>query len=880
MLNSLLRLLVWGLLKLRYRVEIRGLAAIVKRGTHGVLFLPTHPALIDPVMVVATLHKWFTPRVLADFDAVNMPGMRNLAQRFGVRTFKEIAKYGQQGRDELQSMLGQSVADLQQGENLLLYPAGRILRNRLEEVGGNSSVETILHQAPQVRVVLLRTRGLWGSSFGFARTGRDPQVGSVLLKGLLTILANGIFFTPRRRVTLEFVEPSDFPRNADRATINRYLEAFYNENAPSNTYVPYTIWERGDTRSVPEPEGTIIAGNIAAVPERTRQTVTAYLTTMSGISTLHDKDRLSGDLALDSLARAELMVWLESEFGFPQGGADSLRTVGDVLLAACGEAVAISTDKLKPVPPTWFTAGATTKRLQIPAAETTITGAFLRQARQAPNKPLIADQAAGVKTNRDIVTAILALVPQLRKLPGECLGIMLPASVMTDIIYLATLFSGKTPVMINWTVGWRSLQHSLDLAGVQQVLTAQQLTTRLATQGTDLSGISDRFVYLETLGGQISRGAKLRAWLMAQLSWRQLWKAAVPDIAAILFTSGSENLPKAVPLSHANLLANLRDVLEVVNITEGDTMLGMLPPFHSFGLTGNMLFALCSGLRTVYHANPTEGPLLAQLIEAYQASMVIGTPTFVNGIMRAATPQQLSSLRLAVTGAEECPQRVYDLLRERCLQVVALEGYGITECSPIVALNDEHAPRPFTIGRLLPSLRAAIVHPQTGDTVEKGATGLLLLRGPSIFSGYLGVDVPNPFVEHDGEQWYRTGDLVSMDADGVLTFRGRLKRFVKIGGEMISLPAIESVLQAAFAADSDGPALAVVATVNAERPELVLFTLLPIDRETVNRQIRDAGLSGLHNIRQVICLHEIPLLGTGKTDYRALQTTLESTCLA
>jgi long-chain-fatty-acid--[acyl-carrier-protein] ligase len=448
---------------------------------------------------------------------------------------------------------------------------------------------------------------------------------------------------------------------------------------------------------------------------------------------------------------------------------------------------------------------------------------------------------------------------------------MLPASVTAVVVYLTVLFAGKTPVMVNWTVGWRNLLHSLDVADTRHVLTAQALVTRVEAQGTDLSGAKERFLYLEAIASRISKPAKLRGWLRARLAPGALRRAIVTPTAAVLFTSGSESLPKAVPLTHANLLTNLRDVLSAARLYETDRLLGMLPPFHSFGLTGNMLFAVCSGIPTVFHPNPTEGATLARIIAKYEVTICLGTPTFLFGILRAATPDQLVSLRLAVTGAEECPPRVYDALRERCPHATLLEGYGITECSPIVALNDESAPKPGTIGKPLRSLDHVIVSVETGETVPPGTSGMLLLRGPSIFGGYLG-DAPSPFSEHAGTSWYRTGDLVSEDPEGVITFRGRLKRFVKIGGEMISLPAVESVLLEAFGTlGEDGPPLAVIATSETDRPELVLFTRGSVSRDDANQQIKTAGLSPLHNIRRTVAVDSIPVLGTGKTDYRTLQ---------
>jgi acyl-[acyl-carrier-protein]-phospholipid O-acyltransferase/long-chain-fatty-acid--[acyl-carrier-protein] ligase len=288
-----------------------------------------------------------------------------------------------------------------------------------------------------------------------------------------------------------------------------------------------------------------------------------------------------------------------------------------------------------------------------------------------------------------------------------------------------------------------------------------------------------------------------------------------------------------------------------------------------------MLAPLLGGIQAVYHANPTEAWLLGRLIRAYGVSLLAGTPTFLNGILRAARGDELASLRLVVTAAEKCPDRVYQAVAQRCPQAVILEGYGITECSPIISVSQEENPRPGAIGKVLPALEYAVVDVDRWQPVERGAVGMLLVRGPSVFSGYLGDEVASPFVEFAGKQWYRTGDLVSEDSEAVLTFRGRLQRFVKLGGEMISLPAIEAVLERYYVAENDeGPVIAAEATPSEDHPEVVLFTTRDVDRQTVNRQIREAGLSPLHNVSRVVRVEHIPVLGTGKTDYRALRASL------
>jgi long-chain-fatty-acid--[acyl-carrier-protein] ligase len=686
-------------------------------------------------------------------------------------------------------------------------------------------------------------------------------------------LANGAIFTPRRQVTIELYEPTDLPRNADRNELNNYLETFYNEDAPPRTYVPYTIWERSGPMQLPEPQAPLVARSPEDVPDATRRLVADYLRELTGFEKLRDEDKLAYDLGMDSLTRADLVVWLAKEFGVVDADVDGLQTVGDVMLAACREVVIARPHDLKPVPAKWFRGWPHERIAVIPCK--TITEAFLAQAARHPKLPVIADQLSGVKTYRDIIVGIFALRPIIERIKGERIGIMLPASVAADVVYLSCLFAGKTPVMVNWTTGSRDLVFALDSLGVKHVLSAGGLVARIEAQGTDLSAVKDRLVLMENVGREITLGRKLRALAASRLSWARLRSAHVSPVAAILLTSGSETQPKAVPLTHANILGNLNDVLKIVRLNHDDCLVAFLPPFHSFGLSVTMILPLAGALRAVYHTNPTESALLARIIEAYKANMLVGTPTFLGGIVRAARPGQLDSLRLAVTGAEKCTPRTYEAIAECCPKATILEGYGITECSPIVAANGDDNPQPYTIGRMLPSLEYAIVNVDTWQSVGPGEAGLLLVRGPSVFGGYVDPRVASPFVEFKGRQWYRTGDLVSQDEQGMLTFRGRLKRFVKIGGEMISLPAIEAALEPLFVSESDeGPVLAVEATPDENHPELILFTTKPADRQTANRQLRDAGLSPLHNISRIVQLDAIPVLGTGKTDYRALRQTL------
>jgi long-chain-fatty-acid--[acyl-carrier-protein] ligase len=858
------------LLSLRYRVEVQGLEEVRARGTSRVIFLPNHVALIDPAILMVRLDRWFHPRALGDEYQISRPIVGPLSRLFGVRPLPNMERQGLSVLEATKKALADTIAGVQAGENLLFYPSGRLRQQHLEEIRAASGTEVLVKAVPEARVVLVRQTGLWGSSFSLAFNGRMPSAVAMARHGLKYLLLNGLFFMPRRRVVIEFVEPGDFPRDDDRMAINRYLEAFYNARAPLNSYVPYGFWERGGMRELPDPEVRRIQGDAADVPEATRRIVFDEIARLTGRADVRLEDRLAQDLGLDSLAAAELVLWIEKEFGFSGGTPESLVTVGDVVLAATGKGISAIESPLKPASAAW-TSTRSDRRLVIPDVAT-ITSAFLEQASHHPDQPILADQTSGEVTFRRLVLGVMLMAPAIRQMPGPYVGIMLPASVGAGLFYLAALFAGKTPVMINWTTGSRNLVHALDVLGVERVITAKALLTKLEAMGIDLSALSGRFVLAEDLRARLTTAAKLSALVRSHVSWRALRRVAPSTDAVVLFTSGSESLPKAVPLTHANILTNLRDVLAAVRLDERDVLIGMLPPFHSFGIVVTTILPLCSGLRTVYHPNPTEAAVLARVVAAYGVTLLVGTPTFLSGIVRAARPGQLASLRLAVTGAESCPETVYQALRRACAGATILEGYGITECSPIVSATRTEKPVPGSIGKPLDSVEWAVVSIETNAAVRTGEPGMLLVRGPSIFSGYLNYGGDSPFVQWNGKSWYRTGDLVKADQDGWLTFEGRLKRFVKLGGEMISLPAIEAVLLPHFASDQDeGPPLAVEAVGPADSPEIVVFAVRPTTRDDVNRMIRDAGLSALYYVRQVIGVEQIPVLGTGKTDYRGLK---------
>lgn len=852
-----------AMLSLRYRITVKGLDKI-EADERPILFLANHPALIDPVIIMSRLYHRFQPRPLADADQLDKPLFRSIGQLVGAIIIPDLGRGGRDKSGMVNLGIQQVVAALKGGDNILLYPSGRLMHRPAEDLRANSAVQRIISSVDNVRIVMIRSTGLWGSDF--SRANGVPSLIDNFAKHLLMVVANGILLMPRRLVMIDVAPADDFPRHADKMVMNLYLEQFFNGVEQPRVFVPRFFWQGGE-RHLEEPEKISKVMDISVVPEHTRRLVIARIRELAGVEDVSEADHLARDLAMDSLIIVEFGVYLNEEFGVSAEYLDGLQTVADCILAAGGFVGDAPSLAIKSPGKKWFVSGGD-QVLDFPKGAT-VADIFLAQSRKYPGQVIVADQISGEKTYRQLVMGILALLPGLKKIPGKRVAIMFPATVAAVLSYLGVMFSGREPVMVNWTTGVGQVSFCLKNCQVSHVLTSKKLLTRLESQGFEAAGVGVEWVFLEDIAGEISFLAKLKALVGSRFNWHSLGQVKVADTAAILFTSGSETHPKSVPLSHENFLANARDFNSVLELRSSDRLLGILPVFHSLGLAGTVILPLCTGLRTVYWPNPTEGRQLARMVAAYQASLLITTPTFLQNMIYRAEEGELVSLRLVFSGAEKCPDSLFARFIEHAPAGVLCEGYGVTECSPVITVNTPEDPAPGTIGRLFPSMEAAVVHHEKGGEVGEGTAGRLLVRGPNVFAGYLG-DVPSPFVNHDGRQWYDTGDMVICE-NGLFRFAGRLKRFVKLGGEMISLPAIEEILIRYLGDDKTSePELAVLVG-DEERPELMLLSIMGISRQQANDALKKAAMSPLHHIRMTKKIEEIPVLGSGKIDYRQLQ---------
>jgi len=450
--------------------------------------------------------------------------------------------------------------------------------------------------------------------------------------------------------------------------------------------------------------------------------------------------------------------------------------------------------------------------------------------------------------------------------PGAVVGIMMPTSVGGALAFWGLQFAHRIPAWLNFTMGSAAFASTLRTAGVRAVITSRvfvaqaKLEDRLAAISTSGAAV----IYLEDLKPSlpwILRAAWLRLNLSSSYAGHHtMWKAGGQDPrSVILFTSGSSGLPKAVVLSHQNLLANVAQLRARIDFSHNDCVFNALPLFHAFGFTGGMLTPLFSGVRSVLYPTPLHYGIIPEFIYSANATIFFATNSFLNGYARKANAYDFYSLRYVFAGAEKLQPATQKLWNER-FGIRIFEGYGTTEASPALAINTPLAFKAGTVGSFLPGIEYRL-EPMPGT-----AGGRLFFRGPNRMMGYYLPDQPG--VLADTGDWYDTGDIVAVDDQGFVTILGRAKRFAKIAGEMVSLSAIEE----AVSGSTPGIAAVVSRPHATKGEELVLFTSdAKLTMETVREAVRAKGLSDLSAPRHIKLCSPLPLLGSGKPDLVALQ---------
>ena len=479
------------------------------------------------------------------------------------------------------------------------------------------------------------------------------------------------------------------------------------------------------------------------------------------------------------------------------------------------------------------------------------------------SKPIVRDLNRAVNY-RALITGVHVMAGKLRPTFAtneNTVGVLLPNAVAHVVVLFALFRLGKTPAIMNFSTGLRNVLDSADTAGIKTVLTSRAFVEK-ANLGELVGQLAttNQVVFLEDLAKTISLLDKLNGLYRY---FRRQPGAATADSRLILFTSGTEGRPKGVVLSHQAILANIDQASSVIDYSPADRMLNALPMFHSFGLMAGTMLPILGGIELFLYPSPLHFRIVPEVAYDFNATLMLGTPTFLAGYGKVAHPYDFHRLRYLLAGGEKLRQPVRDLWLDK-FGIRILEGYGVTETGPVLCLNTPLSARTGTVGKFLPGIEWRL-DPVPG--IDSG--GNLVVRGPNLMEGYLLYE--QGFRPVDG--WYATGDVVSVDSAGYASIQARLKRFAKIAGEMINLQLVEEAASACF---STGLHAAVAAADGRKGERVVLFTTnSQTTRDVLREYFLQAGHSVLYVPSRIVSIAAMPLLGTGKPDYLGLQKQAE-----
>ena len=491
------------------------------------------------------------------------------------------------------------------------------------------------------------------------------------------------------------------------------------------------------------------------------------------------------------------------------------------------------------------------------------------------DKEILEDQDRHPLTYTGLIRAAFVLGRKIAAMtkPGERVGVLLPSSAGVVVTFFGLHAFGRVPVMLNFTSGEANLKAALKTAGVTKILSAKRFVTqaKLDDLMTALGDVAE-IVWLDDVRKTIGLADKLYG-LSAGMAPRRFRVKTDPDSpGVVLFTSGSFGAPKGVVLSQRNLVANARQVAAHIDLKPEWVMFNPLPTFHCFGLTGGVILPLLQGMKAFEYPSPLHAKQITDLLPQVKASILFATDTFLNQYARVAEPGDFATLQFAVAGAEKVRDETRQMFNTKFGGVELLEGYGATEAAPVVAVNHPDHNRPGTVGQIMPGMEYRL---DKVEGIEGG--GRLFLRGPNVMAGYISPNDPEGIEPLEGG-WHDTGDIVDIDDEGYITILGRVKRFAKIGGEMVSLMAVEGMASAVWPTAHH----AVVSVPDSKKGErLVLVTDFDgAETARLSEWARDNGAPELAVPKKIVKIAAIPVLGTGKTDYVAIQKLVEDTLKA
>ena len=869
------------LFKLRYNLEIKWLDQLDY--DWPVLLLPNHPSLLDSILIelLGSKHKKLAP-VVYEWN-YNKPVVRKLIDLYDPIIVPDIIK--EEKTKNISKINNQIINKLKNNEWILLFPSGWIHTQWYTKLRRKKLTYEIMQEIPEnTKIIGLRIRWLWWSMFSKAWKGTTPNPLIQFLKAFLIIIANFIFFVPKRNVSVQLEDITKELKqksNSNLEEFNKYLESFYNQQGTEKLRYIKHFFYYNNVKNKKLPEVIEYSDDFFQRSKTINHSVLGdneknqIINKIKEIKEFDNKVEISptqslvSDLYFDSLDLSEIKTFIKNNFpNCSNPPILELKIVQDLFEMAAGK----SPNETTPPYCNLKTSKQGKKLLENFERNyhSNLPGFIVNSLKENKNQPFIRDQKFWQLTKKDYLTKAYVLSCYLQKIKWKYIWIMLPATTSASVVLTAFYLAGKIPVMMNRTLDKNWFDHCFNFSNINYILTSKEFYENIKNNFLEEYKKNWYFIFMEDVAGNLQITDKIK-WITKYLI------SYIPkqdSQAVILFTSWSETLPKAVPLTHKNIIENIRWSIKIFNIKDCNILLGFLPPFHSFWFTVNTLLPLLTWLKMAYTPNPYDWETIKNIIRHCGITALTSTPTFFKIILNHSGEADLQSLRYVILGGEKVWNEIYNNFRNYNKEATVIEWYGITECSPVITIDPMENPKLGSAWIPLPGLDLKIISSETMEPLWTNQEWIICVKWESIFRWYPDKDIPSPFVTINNETYYNTKDMGYIDNEWYLYITWRLKRFVKIAGEMISLPYIEGILTEWFQ-QTDSPEIAVKWEETEDEVKICVFTTLDLSKEQLNNYLWKQQVSNIIRIDKVIKINEMPILGTWKIDYKNLSTKQE-----
>ncbi len=724
------------------------------------------------------------------------------------------------------------------------------LRRELKKGGMEPFQEDLafssLHKAE--KAFLFTVRGMLGSCFSSPFFSGQKKVGVTFSQIGRLLVKNALFFLPRRKLHFSLKEaPEQIFEKQKGRSLSTFLDTlFFSSEKPQK--VSYFFYKKA----------YLIEEETSHFIKKKVYRKIAKLTRVSR-GRMKGKDHLVFDLHLSSLEITEILVFLEEHFD-QRIEFEDIKTVEDVVQAALGRFSPIKEETVS----TKIWEEDSFRQPLYEGKEETLLEAFLQNGQREGRALCVADSSSCMSYDR-VKSLVIGLALVLQEIEEERVGLFLTGTICSLVVF-ALLLLQKVPVMLNPTLGKTPLEEMIKIASCKTLITSKKGSKNLPFS---LEELGPKLVFLEEKQEMLSLEQRKKALSLGKGSIRKLlshfsWKRSQQDPVVMLFTSGSEGKAKAVVLSSSNLLQNQKAAIKRIHFTEKEVLLALLPAFHVFGFSISQLLPFLFGCRVVFCSNPLDLTTALFLIQKWKVTILCTSPTLLEGLFSMANTTSLQSVKKAVIGAEK-PQESLFAKAKAFPWIEIIEGYGLTECSPIVSLQEPFSEKQG-VGKPLDNLEVEIIHPETKNFLLPEEEGIISVSGPNVFSGYEKEEKAS-FFEKEGKIWFQTTDRGYKNSKGTLFITGRTSRFIQKAGEGISLDRIEQTLSACF--------FPVELAVVEEGKKLVLVTSKELALSLVNETLQKKGFSPLFFLDKTVVLPKLPRFVTGKINYGQIKKTLK-----